>query len=429
MNTQPVPLVLSPAGSRSRSNIRPRVVLCLYVGIVLATLGACSGGTENPVAPTIEEPPVQPTTSFQGVIVGMNEIGSVDMTIDTEVTSATGLLQALQSPSRVTLRLAGAAPHPLTGTYEETSREVVMLGGGFRLTGTITDDGAQLTGSHTGPRGTRGGFAMQDNAGGALTHYCGTFTGAGGGRLALSISSSGPIVGLWLNTASGAGNVITGQQTGTTLSLRGEPPMQGTQSGGVLSGTWGDAMGGGTWEASESGCLEATPMPTGVVPWDNGTSSGPQRNLRNEMGSQEVFEDVRLTRRATLTGITWQQHVHNQATYHDTEVVIFAGLPHQGRRVFQKTFVATRTRNTAGTLFNAWEGFDFAIENLSIALEPGTYWVGVNNRETGVSTAGWDNTMGGPDTIPRSRVINLNNPTPGSIENDNLAFVLYGQVQ
>ena len=287
------------------------------------------------------------------------------------------------------------------------------------LTGIITDDGSQLTGSYTGPGGTLGGFAMQDNTGGALTPYCGRFTGAGGGRLALSISSSGPIVGLWLNMATGAGNVITGRRTGTTLR---------TQSGNVLSGTWGDATGGGTWRTSAAGCLEATPVPPGVVLWDNGTSSGPQRNLRNEVGSQEVFEDIQLTRRVTLTGISWQQHLHNQATYHNTKVLIFAGLPHQGTRVFQGTFVATRTRNTTGTLFNAWEGFDFAVESLSVVLEPGTYWVGVNNRQTG-NTAGWDNTTGGPDTIQGSRVINANNPIPGSIENDNLALVLYGQVQ
>jgi hypothetical protein len=395
---------------------------------VLTVVGACRGGTENPVAPTIEGPPVQPTTTFQGVIVGMNEIGSLDLTIESDVIPADRVAQALQSASRGTLRLAGAAPFPLEGTYEDVSREVIVSGSGFSLTGNITDDGSQLTGAYTGPRGTRGGFAMQGTAGGALRRYCGTFTGAGKGQLALSISSSGPIVGFWLNAASGPGNFISGRANGTTLSLDGGPPMQGTQSGSVLSGTWGDATESGTWEASEGGCLEATPPPTGVVLWDNGASEGPQRNVRNEVGSQEVFEDIQLTQRVTLTGISWQQHVHNQATYDHTEILVFAGLPHQGTRVFQGTFVATRTRNATGRLFDVWEGFDFAIENLSVALEPGTYWVGINNRETGI-TGGWDNTAGGADTIQGSRVITVNDPAPGSIEHDNFAFVLYGQVR
>ena len=415
----------SDRSTRPRARATPVV---LFLGIVLAVLGACRGGTENPIAPTIEGPPVQPTTTFQGVIVGMNEIGSVDLTIDADVTPATRADQALQSSSRGTLRLAGAAPLPLAGTYEDVSREVLVSGSGFSLTGNITDDGSQLTGPYTGRRGTGGSFAMQDNAGGALTHYCGTFTGASGGRLALSISTTGLIVGLWLNAASGAGNLITGRRNGTTLILEGEPPMQGAQSGSVLSGTWGDATGNGTWETSEAACLETTPLPTGVVLWDNGASAGPQRNVRNEVGSQDVFEDIRLTRRVTLTGVRWQQHVHNQATYHHTEILIFAGLPHQGTRVFQGTFVATRTRNATGTLFDAWEGFDFAIEKLSIVLAPGTYWLGINNRETGI-TAGWDNTAGGADTIHGSRVITVNNPSPGSIEHDNFAFVLHGRVR
>ena len=396
---------------------------------MLAVLGACRGGTENPVAPTIEGPPVQPATTFQGVIVGVNEIGTVDLTIEADVRSATRVAQALESSSRGTLRLAGAAPSPLDGTYEDMSREVVMSGSGFSLTGTITDDGSHLTGSFTGRLGTRGGFGMQDNAGGALTNYCGTFTGAGDGRLALSISSGGSIVGIWLNPSSGGGhNIITGRRNGTTLSLEGGPPMQGTQSGSVLSGTWGDATGSGTWETSEAACREATPQPAGIVLWDNGASAGPQRNVRNEVGSQEVFEDIHLTRPVTLTGISWQQHAHNQATYDHTEVLIFSGLPHQGTPVFQGTFGATRTRNATGTLFDAWEGFDFTIENISVVLEPGTYWVGINNRETGI-TAGWDNTTGGADTIRGSRFVNTNNPTPGSIENDNFAFVLYGRVR
>ena len=111
MNPRPALPAISPRRSRTRPRIQSPVVL--YVGIVLAALGACRGGTDNPVAPTIEEPPVHPTTTFQGVIVGMNEIGSVDMTIETEVT-ATRLTQ-VQSPSHGTLRLAGATPRRADG--------------------------------------------------------------------------------------------------------------------------------------------------------------------------------------------------------------------------------------------------------------------------------------------------------------------------
>ena len=97
--------------------------------------------------------------------------------------------------------------------------------------------------------------------------------------------------------------------------------------------------------------------------FDNGSSSGPQRNLRNQAGSQEVFENFALSRPSIITTITWQQHAHDEATYHNTEVLIFRGAPFTGPSVFRATRVADRTPNATGTQFDRWDGFDYSLKD------------------------------------------------------------------
>ena len=81
-----------------------------------------------------------------------------------------------------------------------------------------------------------------------------------------------------------------------------------------------------------------------------------------------------------------------------------------------------------GTLFGAWEGFDYEIDDLSIDLPPGEYWLGLNATFQG-TRSGWDNTAGGLNTIPGYRIINRNFPPPGSVATGNLAFRLFGYVR
>lgn len=170
------------------------------------------------------------------------------------------------------------------------------------------------------------------------------------------------------------------------------------------------------------------PVPANQLLFENGSSSGPQSNFANTAGNQRLFEDFSVEEGVRITRIAWQQHDHYQATYVSTEVQVFEGLPYDGSPVYRAIVTATRVPNETGTLFDAWEGFDYEIDNLSIDLPPGEYWLGLNERFQGIRS-GWDNTTGGPNTIPGFRVINRNYPPPGSVANGNLAFSLFGYVR
>jgi ZU5 domain len=175
----------------------------------------------------------------------------------------------------------------------------------------------------------------------------------------------------------------------------------------------------------------ATPPGSGPPPavlFDNGAWSGPQSNTANIAGQQMLFESFTVSQDSVITGIGWTQHDHQLSSYVDTEVLVFAGLPYSDPPVFSANLVASRTPNAAGTIFGSWDGFDYAINGLSINLAPGPYWLGLNSHvasnEFGTS---WDETTGGPDTISGSRVVNSNFPAPGQPLPNNLAFTLFGQ--
>jgi hypothetical protein len=161
--------------------------------------------------------------------------------------------------------------------------------------------------------------------------------------------------------------------------------------------------------------------------FNNGASSGPQTNVAN-MLSQRLFENFTLGQNSVVTGVAWQQHDERGSSYVSTEVLIFSGLPFSDAPLFNATLVATVTPNATGTLFEKWDGFDYAIGGLSIALSPGTYWLGLNTTLSG-GRPGWDNTLGEPDSIPGFRLVNAANPAPGALLGGNLAFTLYGDDQ
>ncbi len=166
--------------------------------------------------------------------------------------------------------------------------------------------------------------------------------------------------------------------------------------------------------------------PPGVV-FNNGAWSGPQTNTANIAGQQMLFESFTVSQDSVITGIGWSQHDHQLSSYVDTEVLVFAGLPYSAPPVFSGNIVASRTPNAAGTIFGSWDGFDYAINGLSINLAPGTYWLGLNSHVADGFGTSWDDTTGGPDTISGSRVVNSNFPAPGQPLPNNLAFTLFGQ--
>lgn len=162
--------------------------------------------------------------------------------------------------------------------------------------------------------------------------------------------------------------------------------------------------------------------------FDNGSSSGPQHNYANTVGQQELFEDFTLDETSTITTINWQQHDYNESVYLYTDVVIFSGLPFEAAPVFRSTIEADRTPNATGTLLDHWDGFDYAIEGLSITLPPGTYWLGLNAKFDGFRS-GWDMSLGGPNTMPGFRLVKEDTPTPGNVVSADLAFTLSGYSQ
>ena len=95
--------------------------------------GGGGGGGGNPAAPS--PTPTSTSTGFQGTITGLGESGTLEVTIDTLIaTTSAGVttVPLAASASSGSLRVAGAGgPVGLTGTYEDTTREITMLGGGF----------------------------------------------------------------------------------------------------------------------------------------------------------------------------------------------------------------------------------------------------------------------------------------------------------
>ena len=125
---------------RMRAHARTLFILCL--GIVLLTLGACKGGTDNPVAPTILEPPsfqltVSKTGSGNGLITssppGINCGGdcsgdySAGTIVSLTATPASGSTFAGWSgdPDCSSGRLTMSADRSCTATFNEAPAMVI----------------------------------------------------------------------------------------------------------------------------------------------------------------------------------------------------------------------------------------------------------------------------------------------------------------
>ena len=148
-----------------------------------------------------------------------------------------------------TLELTGEAAVSLTGTYEDTTLQIMSSGGGFAFDGIITSDGAELTGSYTGPGGAAGGFSTLNDTLSTVTDYCGSYSG--GGIWNMTIDSNGRLIGLYVDS-DGSSGFIRGQLTGNSLSLTadGGVTASGTLQGTTLSGTWSDGEDSGSWSGS-----------------------------------------------------------------------------------------------------------------------------------------------------------------------------------
>lgn len=164
--------------------------------------------------------------------------------------------------------------------------------------------------------------------------------------------------------------------------------------------------------------------PAGLL-FDNGEFSGGQSHTGNHVGVQWVYDDFVLTSDSIISSIFWLQHDPAQYTYEATEVSIFRDLPTPENLVFLKNLVATRVPNDTGLLFG-FPGFDYSLTGLSISLSAGQYYLGLNAIGSGDRRTGWDQTSGGPDTLPGRRVVNENFPPPGTELSQDSVFRIFG---
>jgi len=177
-----------------------------------------------------------------------------------------------------------------------------------------------------------------------------------------------------------------------------------------------------------------------VILFNNGSESPSfGGSVRNQAGLHEQYEDFRLSQRSTITSIHWRVQAHvlddkdGSRIYDNTELRIFDGLPYGGSQVFGGPFEANRSPMASG-----FRDYDFAITGLSITLDAGTYWLGLNdNTTTADFLSGWAITPGGPQTIPGSRVVflgpdcgggfDISGCGPGRVGSTNFIFRLRGR--
>ena len=168
-----------------------------------------------------------------------------------------------------------------------------------------------------------------------------------------------------------------------------------------------------------------------VTLFDNGRVS--HGSVRNQAGFFEQYEDFQLSQPSIITSIHWQVRFavingkDGSMLYRNTELRIFDGLPYTGSEVFSGVFVADGPPSGS-----------FSITGLSIALDAGTYWLGLNdNTTTADFLSGWATTPGGPNTIPGSREValdidcgggvDISGCGPGRMNSANFVFRLRGR--
>lgn len=210
-------------------------VKCALLLAMLLLLGSCSD-EDNPQNPGGPVP-----LYFAGTVNGINGSlsGSIELTING--TAVTGSFVVV-APA--------AATHALTGTYNTTTRDISVTGGGYTFAGNF--DGANtLDGTMSGT--VTGTFnAVKDDSQTAIA-FCGTFTGTDDG--VWNFTLDGNTLSGSYTTTSGDSGLLEGTISGNNITINhplgGAPLATGTRSGDNASGTWDNQAGdSGTWTGS-----------------------------------------------------------------------------------------------------------------------------------------------------------------------------------
>ena len=67
--------------------------------------------------------------------------------------------------------IGGGGSVGLSGTYEDSTREVTLSGGGFTFSGGVSEDGAELSGTFSDPGSARGTFVTRNASATTVTTY------------------------------------------------------------------------------------------------------------------------------------------------------------------------------------------------------------------------------------------------------------------
>jgi len=158
--------------------------------------------------------------------------------------------------------------------------------------------------------------------------------------------------------------------------------------------------------------------------FDNGAFSGSQVGRFNSF-TFTMYDDFTLSSAVTVTGFNWGQH-DDIVTYLSTDLSIYSGSVAAPNLVYSGNLVASRTANATGVLFGSYLGFDYSVGGLSLALGPGTYFLGLHNNVSGsFGATTWDETNGGASTIAgRYQGTVANNPGNFFVTEDSVFQVV-----
>jgi hypothetical protein len=258
-----------------------RRVLVLSVLIGILFLSGCGGGSSTGGS-SGTGPPGAAGTTFEGTIAGGDGTsGAFFVTIQPDP-SVSG-----------TLNTAAGTSNTLAGTYDSSTNNLSVSGGGFTLTGAISE--GVLSGAYTGPNGSSGGFSALNATQTSVTPYCGTFSGSQGtGVFNAEESPNGALSGNATPTMGASVNVA-GQVSGATFTGTTGPgnSFSGTIGTGSISGTVSSGPGGpgGPFTGSTGGCGASLspPPPAGAgTSCEMGIPPNPPTGLTSTVSNGDV---------------------------------------------------------------------------------------------------------------------------------------------
>jgi len=133
-----------------------------------------------------------------------------------------------------------------------------------------------------------------------------------------------------------------------------------------------------------------------LVVFDNGALA-PQVS-RNMAAPFTMHEDFTLTQAYNITGFRWTQHDADALTreYLGTVLSIFRSVVSSDTLIFRNTIIADR--RVTDVIVSSEPLIEYQVTGLSINLNPGTYFLGLSDPNSGFS--GWVETTGTDQTIP-----------------------------